>query len=498
MEGITTRSRKKEIRPGTVADREAAELTFSTTTRPGRRQVAVAAVVTCILVLAGIATTPFAGQPLTPVPAFMTAFGTGMLVINVLLAALLLSKGSIERRAEAIYLGAAYLLVAAIFVPLTLSFKDAFVPGCLIGTPASAVWLWSFWHCGFGISIGWYAFSLGRVRYAPSISTVIVCVIGFVCLVAVLATVGVDRFPPLLWNGRTFFDGPLFWIPVGLILLNAIAFLLCLRLGARTSEQLWVTVAMVAACFDLWLTAHGANRYALGWYLSKCGSLATSLIVLTSMFFDISRLYRTSAEANRTLGMLAHRDGLTGLYNRRHFDAALSTEWRRAKREQLPLSLLMVDVDRFKPYNDEYGHLAGDECLKSVAACLATAVRRPADLVTRFGGEEFAVLLPNTDQAGCLIAGENLRASVERLALPHKHGQSGIVTVSIGASTSCLDAGSSAEALIRASDDLLYRAKRLGRNQVVSVGAQTFADVPPSDRHDGSLILDKAGMVTEV
>ena len=416
-------------------------------------------------------------------PSFMTAFGTGMFLINILLAPLLLSKGAIERKAEGIYLGSAYLLVAAIFIPLTLSFKDAFVPGALIGTPATSVWLWSFWHCGFGLSIGWYALSSNiRLKYMPSVGWMIGCIITIVTCISALSTMYIDWLPPLLWNGTTFFAGPFVIIPMGLITINILALILCIRLRARTSEQLWITVAMVAACCDIWLTVHGANRFALGWYFSKCGSLATSLIVLISMFFDISTLYRNSARINRTLSTLAQRDGLTGIYNRRHFDETLDIEWRRARREQIPLALLLVDVDHFKQYNDEYGHLAGDECLKAVALCITRAVRRPADLVARYGGEEFAVILPNTDLAGCLKTGENVRASIAQLALLHRASQQGVLAVSIGATARLRDFHGDPAALISLADECLYKAKRRGRNQVVgSAIPVTSCDTPASE-----------------
>ncbi len=403
----------------------------------------------------------------------MTAFGTGMGVINVVLAALLLSKGSIEKRGDAVRLGAAYFYVACIFVPMLLSFKDAFVPGTLIGKPVSSVWLWSCWHGGFAIMIAWYAINVRRQRAAPSILKLSVMIISLVIALTMMVTVGLDYLPGLLLNGQTFFSGPLVIVPICLVGLNAIALLLCLRLRARTTEQLWLTVAMIAACFDVWLTVCGLNRFALGWYLSKGGSFTTSLVVFISLFHDITKLYRSSAEANSRLVALAHLDGLTGTYNRRHFDATLKSEWGRAMRDARPLSLLMLDVDFFKQFNDAHGHLAGDDCLRAVGQRLRECLRRPADVVTRYGGEEFAILLPNTDEAGSLKVAEMLRTSIEGLRIPHIRSPFGFLSLSIGVSTQVPESDIEPLRLVRLADEALYRAKAEGRNGVaVSVRQQ--------------------------
>ena len=451
-----------------TATGEEIALTQTPSAGPGRQQIVLAGALALVLIVAGVLCTPLAGIPLTPVPGFMTAFGTGMGVINLVLAALLLSKGSIEKRADAVRLGAAYLFVALIFVPLLLSFKDGFVPGTLIGKPMSSVWLWSFWHGGFAIMMAWYAINVGRLHPAPSILTISVIIIGLVVGIAVLTTAGLDYLPDLLLNGQTFFTGPRMAIPIGLLILNGVALSLCLRLRARTTEQLWVTVAMVAACFDIWLTFRGSNRFALGWYLSKCGSFVTSLVVFTSLFHDITRLYRSSAESNLRLEQLARLDGLTGIFNRRHFDATLRSEWGRALRDVRPLSLLMLDVDLFKQYNDEHGHLAGDDCLRAVGRCLGEGLRRPADVVTRYGGEEFAILLPDTDGAGSLRVAEMLRTAINTLRIPHPPSPGGFLTASIGISTQIPGCESDPLVLVRLADVALYRAKSEGRNRIVA------------------------------
>jgi diguanylate cyclase (GGDEF)-like protein/PAS domain S-box-containing protein len=174
------------------------------------------------------------------------------------------------------------------------------------------------------------------------------------------------------------------------------------------------------------------------------------------------------------LQQAANTDGLTGLANRRRFDEVLQKEWRRCSRRNLPLSVMIIDADHFKLFNDRYGHLAGDECLRAIASQIAAVARRPGDLAARYGGEEFVVLMPETLQEGALHLANRLCTLVQRLEIKHAgNPATGVVTVSIGLGTSSPDAhgstGSSAEALVSAADTALYQAKRDGRNRVAMV-----------------------------
>jgi diguanylate cyclase (GGDEF)-like protein len=170
---------------------------------------------------------------------------------------------------------------------------------------------------------------------------------------------------------------------------------------------------------------------------------------------------------NQELVRLSSTDGLTGIANRRTFDEALSREWRRAMRDDAPLSVLMVDVDYFKAYNDANGHQGGDDCLRSVAQALARSLRRPGDLVARYGGEEFAALLPATPERGALTVAHTLREAVESLDIAHSGSAvAPRVTVSIGVASGAARRGSNASALVEAADQALYCAKRDGRNRV--------------------------------
>ncbi len=176
-------------------------------------------------------------------------------------------------------------------------------------------------------------------------------------------------------------------------------------------------------------------------------------------------------DANNQLRVLAQEDGLTGLPNRRRFDEALGTEYRRAMRAGSPLAVIMLDVDRFKAFNDTYGHPGGDACLQALAGVLNTRCRRPADLPARYGGEEFVLLLPNTDAAGAVAVAECIRAGVRALAIPHAGSEFGVATVSIGVAAMAPGHSQGPAALVDAADAALYQAKRAGRDAVRVAGA---------------------------
>lgn len=191
-----------------------------------------------------------------------------------------------------------------------------------------------------------------------------------------------------------------------------------------------------------------------------------SLVVTKSKLYD--DLLETKArleEANRELEAIATADPLTGIANRRMFDVTLANEWRRATRSRHPLSLLILDVDFFKDYNDHYGHLAGDDALRLIATCLAATVNRPGDLAARFGGEEFAILLPETPASDAENLAREIQQNVASLQIPHAHSAaSNVVTVSVGGATRVPTRGSKLTDVIRDADHALYDAKKEGRN----------------------------------
>ena len=183
--------------------------------------------------------------------------------------------------------------------------------------------------------------------------------------------------------------------------------------------------------------------------------------------------------ANQQLEVLSNTDGLTGLSNRHKFDQVWAQEWQRAVRQGLPLAVVMIDVDHFKLYNDQFGHPAGDECLRRVAAVLAHSVRRAGELAARYGGEEFVVVLPGLDANGALQEAERIRTEVSALGIPHTGSSAGaVVTVSLGVASRVPQREEGLYLLLQEADDALYQAKHGGRNRVGL--ASGISSPPPS------------------
>lgn len=218
------------------------------------------------------------------------------------------------------------------------------------------------------------------------------------------------------------------------------------------------------------MVAEAESEIYAAWY-ERAIPVGTAMVLLAAGFVGLSLLLdvqlRKRYRAETELKALARTDGLTGLDNRRMLDDTLAREWRRAARSQHALSLLFVDVDLFKRYNDTQGHQAGDDALAAVGRCIAGCLRRPADYAARYGGEEFVVILPDVASEGAAAIAESIRASIQDLDIRHPDSESGQLTASIGVTT-CFPAwGGSVQAALKLADEALYRAKASGRNKVV-------------------------------
>jgi len=208
------------------------------------------------------------------------------------------------------------------------------------------------------------------------------------------------------------------------------------------------------------------------WLHSRVRTLSdgTSLSVISDVS-SIKQAEEALSEVNKHLKLLAATDALTGLKNRRTFDEMLAKEFSRASRHHHPLSVLMIDIDFFKSFNDTYGHQAGDEAIRAVARCLKDVARRPADIAARYGGEEFSLVLPDTDIEGAIAVAETLCESVRALRIPNGRSARGVVTVSVGVSTaSRTNLLAAPEDLVRQADGALYLAKGQGRDGVQAYG----------------------------
>jgi len=184
---------------------------------------------------------------------------------------------------------------------------------------------------------------------------------------------------------------------------------------------------------------------------------------------ELVELTRQLKTANLKLKRLSFLDGLTGVANQRYFKEFLHKEFRHAIRNKKPIALIMVDIDFFKKFNDEYGHQAGDTCLKKVASALNRALKRPSDLLARYGGEEFVAVLPETDSSGAYHVAEKMQSAVSALRIPHARSRANKwVSISAGVSVSFPAEHDAPEDLVSISDEALYKAKREGRNRIVA------------------------------
>jgi len=199
---------------------------------------------------------------------------------------------------------------------------------------------------------------------------------------------------------------------------------------------------------------------------NMAAGISTGILIILRDISERKVAEELLMKAYQAVERLAVVDPLTGLANRRRFDEYLNAEWHRAMREQSPLSLLMLDADHFKLYNDSYGHLRGDGCLREIAESTLDVVSRTGDLVARYGGEEFAILLPGTGNEGAMVVADELCEAVRTRMLPHSANPFGIVTVSIGCATITPKLNEESAMLIEMADRALYSAKQNGRNRI--------------------------------
>ena len=435
---------------------------------PSAAEQHLAVAVVLLSTLAFAAAVPFARTQLPAQPVFIAFYQSVLAVNDALTAALLLGLFGLMRTRALLLLGAAYLFTGLVALVHALSFPGLFAANGLLGAGSqTTAWLYMLWHGAFPLAVIGYAL-LGR-RAAPSnwrTREAVACTAGAAALLVaaftLLATLGEAWLPTIMAGHR--YTATMIVVVTLVWSSSAVAAAVMWRHRARSVLDLWLFVSTCAWVFDIGMSAlFNGGRFDLGFYAGRMYGLLASTFVLVTLLAQTLRLYGQLAAANDTLRDLAERDGLTGLFNRRHFDQTLCAELLRNARERRPLSLLLVDVDHFKHFNDTHGHLAGDACLCIVARCLRQCAGRPADVAARFGGEEFALLLPCTDGPGALRVAEQVRATVASDAAGNGHP----VTVSVGAATLWPQPGTRADEVIAAADGALYAAKAGGRDRVV-------------------------------
>lgn len=465
---------------------------------PATRRQAIAAALCALAILLALAlAAPRARDALPPVAPFMPMCALTVFTTSGIAAFLLGGRFAATRLPMLGALGGAYAFTAIAVALQLLMFPGVFTRTGLLGAgPHSAAWMWVFWHAGFPVFV--IVAESVRSRASAVTSTMAAAsayngargwllVAGPAVLAALLGVlvIQVDFAQP--WpahvgapGGLSVQGNPLAAHAVGIVigLLNLAAIAVVLLKGRlRLVLDLWIVVALLASFVDVALNTLSVERFTLGWYVARVFSMFAPGVLVCVLVWEVTALYGRLAQEHASLVHSSAHDALTRIYNRSYFDEQFRREIGQAARAGRPLSLVMIDVDHFKQYNDAYGHLHGDACLGAVAGALASTLRRPGEFVARYGGEEFALVLPDThaDEAGAIA--ERARAAVARLAIAAPSAD-GRVTVSAGCATrSPLPAdiddnpNASALALIEAADAALYAAKRAGRNRIARADA---------------------------
>lgn len=436
-----------------------------------------------LLVVVSLGILPVAMKPWADMPAFLPAFGATMILGDLLTAYLLVNQARLVQRFSLFLLAGAYLYAGLVAAAQLLTFPGVFTAHGLLGAGSqTAVWLWVCWHGGFPAIVVAYAISAARERAGRWVPdgmrfgrAVLFAALALTVLLTALATRAHARLPVIVTGGSyaaAFHVG----VAQAVILTNLGAVVALLVLGrTRTVVETWLLVAAVASLLDASVTLAGGARYSAGWYVARLDSMVASAVIFGAFLGEMIRLYGDVLLLNGRLARMASVDGLTGVANRGWLDAVLAAEWRRGLRDAAPLSLLMVDVDFFKKYNDALGHPEGDVCLQAVARALTASVARTGDLVARYGGEEFAVLLPGTPSGGAAVVAERCCREIRALGISHPDGIGGVLTVSIGSATLIPTRVDAADSLVRAADAALYAAKRAGRNRWLESAATASA-----------------------
>ena len=435
-----------------------------------------------------LALAPFAKVQLAPVWGFIPVYESWLVFNDFVTAVLLYNQFRSFKTRSVLVLAGGYLFTGAVAIAHALSFPGLFAPHGLLGAgPQTTAWLYMFWHGGFPLFVLGYAYhkeveSKQRITYSRrQVKAGLAGIAAVVCAIVLLTTQGQSLLPAIM-DGNHY--TPALIVVISCVWsLSLVALAVLWRRRARSVLDLWLCVVLVAWLIDIALSAVlNQGRFDLGFYAGRIYGLCAASFVLMVLLVESGMLYAKLVEMAEQLNRLASVDPLTEIANRRIFEDTLQQEWRRSARDGVPVSLLMIDVDHFKQFNDTYGHQVGDQCLRNVASALSSAANRTSDVVARYGGEEFAILLPGTSEDQARMIAQRVIEKVHTLAIRHEHSSTApYVTVSIGVAGrqpqrsdvegAVRHMASEHHSLVTAADQALYCAKRAGRNRAVTAAA---------------------------
>jgi diguanylate cyclase (GGDEF)-like protein len=268
----------------------------------------------------------------------------------------------------------------------------------------------------------------------------------------------------VIYNSQTAAFGGESYLAIGLIIVILYVFYVCLFPGLRFRVSILIGTSLVVTYFTLGLWM-GVPSQQLAYSMPM---LVAAVMLSGLAGYNLEYVLRTSFLETRLLNEFAERDGLTGLYNRRMFDDFMRRIWRQSQREDMPLEIVLFDIDYFKIFNDLYGHQAGDDCLRKVAGCIADSAKRPFDFAARYGGEEFVLVLYGPPGEHGRTLPEQIRLDVMNLGIPHEGSAvESVITVSVGVAQASRRSSRSLAGTIQIADEALSEAKQAGRNRLV-------------------------------
>jgi diguanylate cyclase (GGDEF)-like protein len=429
------------------------------------------------VLLVAIMAVPYGERSIGAIDGLLPAIGSGSMVAMVVSGVLLANQYHSTRYVPYAVLSVAYWTTAILLAPYMLFSAHAFSLGAFgMGTQV-APWLWIVWHATFVLLVAGYVWSdsyfarheIDRMDGAEFVRryalTAGVFVAGGVAAVLLFA----HKLPILIADGTYTLT---YHLLVQQLLLTSACIVMATmiaRNALRNPTNLWVCVVLAAYTIEIFLNGDVISApYLVAWYAGLFCAAAWQSVFLFVQLHHANQQLAAYAADTRTLVEETQRDALTNLFNRRGFDDHFELALAESKAARASVALLALDLDHFKAYNDHFGHLAGDDALRQISAAMMGAVNRPADACCRVGGEEFAIILSETDESGAQIVAERVRLAVMRLRIKHAPEiQLPCMTISVGVAVTDAAASITAKALHDRADKALYRAKRLGRNCVV-------------------------------
>jgi len=430
------------------------------------------------LLFFALLTAPFGERRMGDFEALGPAITSAVMVAMFVSAGMLRNQYHTTRYVPFAVLAVAYSTTALLQLPYLLTFPHVVsINGFGFG-PQVATYFWLTWHAAFVLLVAGYVWAdsyFSRKAVEPLDAAEFLrryTLLAGVCAAGSIAAIVSfhQDLPELVTAGGYT---PLYHLLVEQLLLASACIVMATmiaRNALRHTTHLWLCVVLVAFAIEIYVSGEiVTSRFSLGWYMAYLEAAAWQTLFLFVQLHHANEQLAAFAADTRTLVEETQRDALTGLFNRRGFDDRFESALAECGTSNSPIALLVLDLDHFKAYNDHFGHLAGDEALRKIAAEMTNIVNRPTDACCRVGGEEFAIILGGTDEAGAITVAERLRLGVMRLRIRHAPEiPLAAMTVSIGLAVEHAASVPTAKSLYERADQALYRAKRTGRNRVVA------------------------------